>query len=343
VPARTVTLHHDRSQALHDVPGHPEHPGRVDAVLRHLQGVGAMERLRAAPARVATDTELVLAHSPEHVEKIRRLDESGGRSIDPDTTVVPGSYEAAVNAAGALLSATDGVVSGEADAAYCLVRPPGHHATRERAMGFCLFNNVAVGAAYARAKHGVERSVIVDFDVHHGNGTQDIFWDDPDVLYLSLHQFPFYPGTGDWRETGGEGAIGSTANVPLPAGSGDGDYLAAFDRLLLPLMERFQPQLVFVSAGYDAHRADPLAGMALSTEAYAAIMTRIRASADRVADGRIVAALEGGYDLDALSASVWVSLETLLADAPPDRPTSPPGARTETYLQGLRRLHGLPD
>jgi acetoin utilization deacetylase AcuC-like enzyme len=302
-----------------------------------------MDRVRQAPSHVATESELALAHAPEHVERIRRLDESGGRSIDPDTAVVRGSFEAATHAAGALLSAVDEVLGGDAAAAYCLVRPPGHHATRDRAMGFCLFNNVAVAAAYARARHGVERSAIVDFDVHHGNGTQDIFWDDPNVLYLSLHQFPFYPGTGDWRETGGQAADGTTANVPLPAGSGDAEYLAAFDRLLLPLLERFQPQLVLVSAGYDAHQRDPLANMALSTDAYAAIMTRVRAAAERHAAGRIVAALEGGYDLAALGDSVWASLEALIEDTPVEYPAPPAGARVDTYLAGLRRLHGLGD
>jgi len=280
-------------------------------------------------------------HTPKHIERIHRLDESGGRSIDPDTAVVPGSYAAATHAAGAILAAVDEVLAGDADAAYCLVRPPGHHATRDRAMGFCLFNNIAIAAAYARERHGLERVAIVDFDVHHGNGTQEIFWGDPDVLYLSVHQFPFYPGTGDWRETGGEDAGGATVNVPLPAGSGDAEYLQTFDTLFLPLLDRFQPELLLVSAGYDAHRQDPLANMALSTEAYAAIMTRLRAAADRHSGGRIVAALEGGYDLEALSASVWASVEGLIEASPAERPAPAAGARVTTYLEGLRRLHGL--
>jgi len=312
-------------------------------VLHHLGAVAPFDLLSQPPSRAATAAELALVHTPEHVERIRRLDESGGRSIDPDTAVVPGSYEAATHAAGALLSAVDEVLAGEADAAYCLVRPPGHHATRDRAMGFCLFNNVAVGAAYARERHGIERVAIVDFDVHHGNGTQDIFWNDPNVLYLSAHQFPFYPGTGDWRETGAEDAAGATVNVPLPAGSGDPEYLQTFDVLFLPLLARFRPELLLVSAGYDAHRQDPLANMALSTEAYGAIMTRLRAVADRHSAGRIVAALEGGYDLEALSASVWASLQALIEASPTERPAETAGARVTTYLEGLRRLHGLGD
>lgn len=338
---RTVALHYDPVHTRHDVPGHPEHPGRVEAVLRHLADAGIRSSLRPSAPRIATESELELAHAAAHVERIRRLDESGGQAIDPDTSVVPGSYAASTHAVGALLSAVDEVTAGEANSAYCLVRPPGHHATRERAMGFCLFNNVAVAASYACLGKGVERVAIVDFDVHHGNGTQDIFWNDPKVLYLSIHQYPFYPGTGDWQETGGPDAVGRTVNVPLPAGSGDADYLRAFDALLLPLLQRFQPQLLLVSAGYDAHRLDPLANMALSSEAYGAIMRRLRVTADLSAGGRIVAALEGGYNLDALAASVKASIDPLLADSAAFDPAPATGARIETYLAGLRRYHGL--
>jgi acetoin utilization deacetylase AcuC-like enzyme len=340
---RTVAFHQDDAQSLHNVPRHPEHPGRVDAALAYLRNTGRLSRLRECPARRATDDELTLAHAAAHVDRMRRLDERGGGRIDADTSTVPGSFEAAVRAAGAVVAAVDGVLRGGDDAAYCLVRPPGHHATRDRAMGFCLFNNVAVAAAYARARHGIQRLAIVDFDVHHGNGTQDIFWDDPDVLYLSLHQFPFYPGTGDWREIGGEAANGATVNVPLPAGSADGEYLNVFDLLFLPLLDRFRPELILVSAGYDAHLGDPLASMALSTQAYGAMMARIRQAADAGAGGRIVVALEGGYNVDDLSASVAASIDVLLQDSPSITAAPEAGARIETYLHGLRRLHRLDD
>ena len=339
---RTVTLHYDPIHAQHDVAGHPEHPGRVSAVMEHLQAANETVRYRLSPSRAAIESELLLTHSSTHIDLIRRLDQSGGGSIDPDTTVVPGSFAAAAHAAGSVLAAVDEVLGGEADASYCAVRPPGHHATRDRAMGFCLFNNVAVAASYARAHHGLKRLAIVDFDVHHGNGTQDIFWQDPDTLYVSLHQYPFYPGTGDWRERGGDRALGATVNVPLPAGSGDLDYLRTFDLLILPIVERFRPDMVLISAGYDGHRHDPLAAMELSAEAYGSVMSRLRILADRVSDGRIVAALEGGYNLEALAASVEGSIAALLEESPRIEPAGATGERIETYLEGLRRFHGLP-
>lgn len=338
---RSVALAYDPIHAQHDVWRHPEQPQRVEAVMRRLRADNVLDRLRLLQARTASEAETELAHPASHIDLVRRLDLMGGAAIDADTRVVPGSYDAATHAAGGTLAGVDAVLSEGADAAYCLVRPPGHHATADRAMGFCFFNNVAIAAEYARKRHGVERLAIVDFDVHHGNGTQEIYWSDSDVLYLSLHQYPFYPGTGHWREIGGSAAEGTTVNVPLDAGSGDGEYLRTFDRLLLPVVERFRPDLLLVSAGYDAHAGDPLAGMAVSTEGYRSIMLRLCVAAGAVCSGRLVAVLEGGYDLNDLAASVEVSIEALLEDSPTFDPAPPAGAAFERYLDSLRELHGL--
>jgi len=309
--------------------------------MEYLRARDALVALQPLAPRAATESELELVHPTRHIDRIRGLDASGGGSIDPDTAVVVGSYAAALHATGGVLAGVDAVLGGLTPSAFCLVRPPGHHATADRAMGFCYFNSVAVAAQYARQVYGLERLAIVDFDVHHGNGTQDIFWDDPAVLYLSTHQFPFYPGTGQWSQTGGPGAVGCTVNVPLPAGSGDIEYLRVFDRLLLPVLKRFHPQLLLVSAGYDAHEGDPLAGMAVSTGGYREIMLRLRVAAELLCGGRLVAALEGGYDLADLAASVEVSIEALEEPSPSYSPAEPAGAAIEHYLDKLRELHGL--
>jgi len=345
---RTVAFAYDPIHLEHDPGQHPENPARLEAVMARLRANGVLTRVAPLAPRAATEIELALAHRPEHIEYIRALDAAGGGWADdgfapaPETIVLQGSYEAAAHAAGAVLAGVAAVLNGDVPAAYCLVRPPGHHATADRAMGFCLFNNVAVAARYAQRRSGVERIAIVDIDVHHGNGTQDIFWDDPSVLYLSLHEYPFYPGSGHWRERGGEGAIGATVNIPLPVGSGDAEYERAFDTLVLPLLRRFRPETLIVSAGYDAHLNDPLADMALSTEGYRALFLRLRRFVDEVCDGRIVVALEGGYHPEALAASVEASLEVLLSDDPPAPAPAPPAhTRVEQYLRDLRRLNGV--
>ena len=340
-------------QAEHDVARHSESPARVAAIRDRLEQAGLLDRMERLPARAATAGELELVHAPEHVALIRELAQAGGGRIDADTIVMPGSFNAAIHAAGAVLAAIDSVLSSpppaeqarlrRANAGFCLVRPPGHHATSSQAMGFCLFNNVAIAARYAQRRHGLERVAIVDFDVHHGNGTQEIYWNDPSVLYLSLHQYPHYPGSGDWREAGGPDAPGMTVNVPLPAGCGDAEYLLAVDSLLVPLLQRFQPELLLISAGYDAHQADPLAGMEVSTDGYRAMMARLRQVADAVCGGRMVMALEGGYDLEALAASAEASVRVLLDGESPESSASHPAPQIEEYLQKLRRLHGLQD
>jgi acetoin utilization deacetylase AcuC-like enzyme len=241
--------------------------------------------------------------------------------IDQDTVVSEGSWEAALHAAGGAAQAVDLLLGGAGAArgngavgfAFCGLRPPGHHAVRAQAMGFCLFNNVAVAARHLQAERGLERIFILDWDVHHGNGTQHLFEDDDTVFYFSTHQYPFYPGTGARAERGRDRGAGFTLNVPMPAGSGDDEYLAVFRDQLLPALERFRPELILISAGFDAHRDDPLAGMQVTEAGYAALTTLVKEAADRLCGGRIVALLEGGYDLRALAASVEAHLRALMA------------------------------
>ena len=260
-----------------------------------------------------------------------------------DTIANTGTYAAALRAAGAVIGATEAVVRGDFDAAYCLTRPPGHHAVASAPMGFCFFNSVAVAARHATDALGLERVAIVDIDIHHGNGTQDAFYADPRVLYVSTHQYPYYPGSGHWREAGD----GTTLNLSLPGGCGDAEYALLFDEVIAPKLHAFRPQLILVSAGYDAHHADPIDGalMRLSCAGYAALIAGLRDLAAELCDGRIVVALEGGYDLTALSWSVRNSIEALLGETPtPD----PIGAASETkapdlseLIASLQALHGL--
>ncbi len=294
--------------------GHPERPARAEAVRDALVAAGIADRGVRIATRVATDEELVRVHRAGYLEDLAK--QVPGRSgwLDADTYYSPGTWDAARKAAGSACELATGVLGGELVHGIAVVRPPGHHATPDRAMGFCLLNNVAAAAAAARAA-GAARVAIVDWDVHHGNGTQDIFWDDPSVLYLSVHQFPYYPGTGAPTELGGPGAPGATVNVGLPSGAGDADYAAVFDHVFVPALDRFRPDLVLISAGFDAFEHDPLAGMRVTHAGFAAIARRVRAAADRHAGGRLVAVLEGGYDLDGLAGGMTAVLATLAEPA----------------------------
>jgi acetoin utilization deacetylase AcuC-like enzyme len=310
----TLLLTDDRMLAHEPGQWHPESPSRLAAILRRLDERAVPHVKLASPPR-ATEAELSRVHSAEHVRALLAL---AGRSeeIDPDTTVSAGSIEAALLAAGAAAESVRAVLDGRANGAFALVRPPGHHAERGRAMGFCLFNNIAVAAAEAHAK-GLERVLCVDWDVHHGNGTQRSFWRSKDLLFLSTHQWPLYPGTGHESEVGeGEGA-GYTVNVPLPSGCGDRDYAAVFRDLLLPLAETYRPELVLVSAGFDAHRDDPLGGMGLTADGFAALCGVVKDIADRHCPGKLVLTLEGGYDLQGLSDSVRCCVEVLASGGAP--------------------------
>ncbi len=274
--------------------GHPESPARLRAVLDALDDprFAGVERIEAPRA---TREQLLRVHDAAYVEGIF-ANEGHSLRLDPDTVMSPGSLEAALRAAGAVCAAVDDIMDGKASRAFCAVRPPGHHATRDTAMGFCIFNSVAVAAAHALERHGVQRVAVIDFDVHHGNGTQDIFWNEPRVLYLSSHQMPLYPGTGSHNERG----AGNIVNAPLPPGAGSHEFRAAWDEILLPALDAHRPQLLLISAGFDAHKNDPLAQLQLETGDYAWITQRLCALADTHAEGRMVSVMEGGYDLTAL-------------------------------------------
>ena len=301
---------------------HPERPERLDAARAAVaQASLSSVRTELAP-RDATDDELARVHGGPYLEA---LGHASGRQgyFDGDTFYGPKSVAVARRAAGGALAVVDALIGGDARFGAALVRPPGHHARPATAMGFCILNNVAVAAAHARAR-GNQRVAIVDWDVHHGNGTQEMFYADPSVLYVSLHQFPFYPGTGAAHEVGSGDGRGKTVNVPLSGGATDSVYIAAFDRLIAPVLSEFDPDLVLISAGFDAHRRDPLASMALTAGAYHSMTRRIAAALPRGAEGRIGLVLEGGYDLEGLSSSLRATLEALDAGpAPEDAPDKP--------------------
>lgn len=289
--------------------------------------------------RVATRDELVAVHAPAYVDAV--ASHAGQRAqLDPDTAMSPGSYEAAMLAAGAAAQATLAVMQGEAANAFALVRPPGHHAEADQAMGFCLFNNAAIAAEVAR-RQGAERVLLLDWDVHHGNGSQHSFFRRRDVLYMSVHQHPFYPGTGaPWLVGEGEGQ-GFNVNCGVPPGQTDADYGAIFEQLFLPIAEQFRPQMVIVSAGFDAHRADPLGGMQLSERGFAAMCSSLKGFADATCQGRLVLLLEGGYDLSALALSTHSCIEVLAGKRRDTFPSSGAGVSNETRDALGDSWHGL--
>jgi acetoin utilization deacetylase AcuC-like enzyme len=296
--------------------GHPERPARAEAVRDALNAAGIASRGEHVATRMATDEELARIHSARYLDELAQVVPGKTGWLDADTYFSPGTWDAARAAAGSTAQLALDVLHGRFAHGIAVVRPPGHHATRDRAMGFCLLNNVAAAAAAARSE-GAARVAVLDWDVHHGNGTQDIFWDDPDVLYLSVHQFPFYPGTGAPTEIGGPGAIGATVNVGLPAGCGDAEYAAVFDHVFLPKLAAFRPDVLLISAGFDAFQHDPLAGMKVTFAGFAAMAQRLRAAAERWSSGRVVAVLEGGYDLDGLGGGMSAVLSALAGEAAP--------------------------
>src|SRR5450432_4209845 len=316
----------DRRLLGHDAgPGHPESPARLQAILGDLEGAPPDGVVFETP-RAATAAEIDAVHAPAHRALLQGLEGKRAR-LDDDTSVSEGSWEAASLAAGAAVGAVEAVWSGRAENAFALVRPPGHHAEAGRAMGFCLLNNAAVAAEAAR-RAGAARVLIVDWDVHHGNGTQEIFAARDDVLYMSVHQYPFYPGTGAAEEIGVGAGKGATVNCPLPAGQDDADYGAVFHDLLLPAGRAFAPDLIIVSAGYDAHERDPLADMNVTERGFAAMTSLVAQLAAEACGGKLVLLLEGGYDLSALASSVHASLEVLAGR----REEFPLGAGTDVAL-----------
>ena len=288
---------------------HPERPERYDAVIEGLARAGLLQRMRRAEARTATDDELLLCHTAEYLKTARRDVESGRPYLSTgDTDITPNSWEVAARAAGGVLNAVDAVLTGTARNAFCAVRPPGHHASASRGMGFCLFNNVAIAARHAQSRHGVGRVLIVDWDVHHGNGTQDIFYREPSVFFFSTHQWPLYPGTGRADETGDGPGEGTTMNFPFPAGSGRSEILGAVENHLLPAAARFRPDLVLISAGFDSRAGDPLGSFTLSDEDFADLTRAVMG----INGGRAVSVLEGGYNLDGLASSSSAHVAALL-------------------------------
>ena len=289
---------------------HPERPERLAAVLKALDD-SAFKPIERRQAPRAEDRQLVLVHPLHHVERVMgAVPPSGRHALDADTSLSPGSGEAALRAAGAVIAAVDAVVAGEAKNAFCAVRPPGHHAEPATAMGFCLFNNVAIGALHARAAHGLRRIAVVDFDVHHGNGTQAIFERDRELFFASTHQWPLYPGTGAAEE---HGVANNVVNAPLRPHSDGPAFRAAIERLVLPALDRFAPEIILISAGFDAHRRDPLAALNLENEDYAWVTSAIAEIARKHAKGRIVSTLEGGYDLEALAGASAAHVTALMA------------------------------
>jgi acetoin utilization deacetylase AcuC-like enzyme len=291
---------------------HPERPERFDAVMEGLAGAGLLDRMLHVDPRAATPEELLLCHTPEYLRTARHDVESGSRLLSTgDTDITPNSFHIASQAVGGVLNAVDAVMAGQARNAFCVVRPPGHHANASRGMGFCLFNNVAIAARYAQRKFGLERVMIVDWDVHHGNGTQDIFYADPSVFFFSTHQWPWYPGTGRADESGVGAAEGATMNFPFPAGSGRREILGAMENALMPAARRFRPELLLISAGFDSRIGDLLGGFTLTDRDFADLTRVVMGIADRHAGGRVVSLLEGGYSLDGLASAAVAHVTAL--------------------------------
>ena len=297
----------------HETGQHPESPERLRSITRHLTANSLLEQFPKGAIRAATTEELLRVHSETHLERVRYYAANGGGRIEADTVVSPKSYDVALKAAGSACEAVDQVLSKKHRTACCLIRPPGHHAERAMALGFCLFNNVAILARHLQRVHGLDKILIVDWDVHHGNGTQHSFEEDPSVLYVSTHQYPYYPGTGAAYETGSGRGRGATLNCPMPAGATDTAYERAFFEEILPKLAWFKPECVIISAGFDAHRDDPLADVQLSTGCFRWMTERLMEIAADHAGGRLLSVLEGGYNLARLGDCVSAHLERLRA------------------------------
>lgn len=329
----------------HECHGHPESPARLRAIVKALDNQQMWTRLARLEAQPISLERLQRVHTPEHVNAVKGGAESGGATWrGGETYVSRRSYDAALLAAGGFTTLVEAVMRGQVNNGFALVRPPGHHASADEAEGFCLFNNMAVAARVARDELGAGRVLIVDWDLHHGQGTQYIFEDDPSVLYFSTHQWGIYPGTGHYRDSGVGAGKGFTVNVPLQPGAGDAMYLAIFDELLTPLAQRFEPDVILVSAGFDTHWRDPLGSMLVTVAGYGAMTQRLVKLADELCNGRLAITLEGGYDLDALAYGVLAVLNVLLGLACDDPLGAPRPAEMpvdHAYLARLRALHGL--
>jgi acetoin utilization deacetylase AcuC-like enzyme len=341
-----VGLVYDPIYLEHDTGDHVENSQRLVAAMVYLKETGIEEKLTCLPSRPALLKELEMIHAPEYISYVKSKAEKGGGWLDPDTVMSPKSYEAALYAAGGFMMAVEAVMKGEVDNAFALVRPPGHHATYDQAKGFCIFNNMAIAAKFALNKFSLNRILIADFDVHHGNGTQDAFYADPRVLYFSTHQYPFYPGTGWMNETGmGEGK-GTTVNFPMAAGWGDEEYLRAFNEVLVPVARRFQSQLILVSAGFDAHWADHMAMMRVSVKGFAQMAMILKELAAEVCQGRLVFTLEGGYNLRVVTSSIKAVFDVLLSNSEIDDPLGEASMARKPegfdgHIEEIKRIHHI--
>jgi len=310
----TVVIYDD-IYLKHDTgPNHPENSARIINTIKHLRSANCWQKLDIKKPRAATEAEVSAIHSTSQIEQIAEIARSGGGYLDPDTYVSSDSYEAALNAAGAPLTAIDLIMDKKADNAFCLVRPPGHHATPEKGMGFCLFNNVAIAAKYIQSRYSLDKIVIIDWDVHHGNGTQDAFYDDPSVMYFSMHRYPFYPGTGAEEETGKDSGSGFTINIPLSYNTEPQEYLKFFEDILEKRIKPFNPQFILISSGFDAYRLDPISGLSLEASDYNKLTKLTQNVAKDCCDGRIVSCLEGGYHLLDLPKCIEEHLNGLMYD-----------------------------
>ena len=310
-----TSLIYDDIYLKHDTgASHPENATRIINTIEYLRSASIWQKLDIKKPRAATIEEISTVHTINQIAEVAEIAKTGGGNLDPDTHVSPDSYEAALYASGALLTAIDLVMDKKADNAFCLVRPPGHHATPTKAMGFCLFNNVAIAAKYIQSEYNLDRIAIIDWDVHHGNGTQDAFYDDPSVLYFSMHKYPFYPGTGAKEETGEGSGSGFTINIPLSYNIEPQEYLEIFDEILKKRIKSFNPQFVLISSGFDAYRLDPISGLSLEASDFNALTKLTRNIADDCCEGRIVSCLEGGYHLLDLPKCIGAHLNGLACD-----------------------------
>jgi acetoin utilization deacetylase AcuC-like enzyme len=335
---------YDPAYLEHNQPGHVECRERLETTMHVLKEEGLLDRLVQVQATPVSREHLLAVHLSQYVDQVKAVTDRGGGHLDPDTYTNSRSYEVALLAAGGLVNLVQAVLDGQVSDGFALVRPPGHHAVPSRGMGFCIFNNVAIAAKYALKEGGLSRILIVDFDLHHGNGTHEVFYDSSEVLYFSTHQYPYYPGTGHWDSIGRGDGQGFTVNVPLSPGVGDDGYGRIFDELLYPLAERYRPELILVSAGYDAHWADPLGMMELSVGGYAYLARTLKEMASEFCDGRLVFTLEGGYDLRALAYSVAATIRTLLGDEQFNDPLGAPrtpGIPVDDLIVHLKGVHRL--
>lgn len=318
--------------------GHPESPERLLAIIEMLKTTKLLEEVVRVEPRDATRDEVTLVHDPKYFDLIASTRGKPRVFLDPDTSTCPVSFNAAVRAVGGMLSSIESVLKGEVDIAFPLVRPPGHHAERERAMGFCLFNNVAVGGAYLVRVKGFERVLVVDWDVHHGNGTQNMFYSSSEVLYFSTHQYPYYPGTGGINEVGKEDGAGYTVNVPLPAGMGDKEYIRIFSEILGPVIDQYKPQFILVSAGFDTYFEDPLGGMRVTPQGFAQMTRFLKESAEKHCDGKMVLILEGGYNLEGLWLSTKEVMEELLEKKRTDYGSLEEKTKADQIIENVKKI-----